>query len=264
MIPRINIDINKTLEFLAKYAKELSILFLSLILIYMYFGLKNQQTRIDELNTQNVIYKNNLLAMEDSISVFKNRNQELVFSRRALIGDLETISKTNRELREELQKYADRVLSLQSFIILLESRKPTIVYVDSIISPIQDEYTIPWSWVDEYSRITGTSKFRLNDEFSVVGYNVALNYSFSIPMVTGITKTSDDEWRIFVSSQNPNITISDLIGFSVPSSNFASNASKQYRHSKPWGIGFQFGYGATRDGLSPYMGIGLSYNILTF
>lgn len=31
-----------------------------------------------------------------------------------------------------------------------------------------------------------------------------------------------------------------------------------------WGIGVQAGYGASRQGLSPYIGVGVSYNILTW
>lgn len=31
-----------------------------------------------------------------------------------------------------------------------------------------------------------------------------------------------------------------------------------------WGLGVQAGYGVSKDGLSPYIGIGVSYNILTW
>lgn len=31
-----------------------------------------------------------------------------------------------------------------------------------------------------------------------------------------------------------------------------------------WGIGLQVGYGASKDGLSPYIGVGLTYNILSW
>lgn len=35
-------------------------------------------------------------------------------------------------------------------------------------------------------------------------------------------------------------------------------------HQKRWGIGIQAGYGASRDGLSPYVGVGLTYNLIRF
>lgn len=41
-----------------------------------------------------------------------------------------------------------------------------------------------------------------------------------------------------------------------------------YHETKPrpkrWGIGIQAGYGASRDGLSPYIGVGLTYNLIRF
>lgn len=33
---------------------------------------------------------------------------------------------------------------------------------------------------------------------------------------------------------------------------------------KRWGIGMQAGYGATRQGLSPYIGVGVQYNLIGF
>ena len=34
--------------------------------------------------------------------------------------------------------------------------------------------------------------------------------------------------------------------------------------SRRWGIGVQAGYGAGKDGLTPYVGVGISYNLVTF
>ena len=31
-----------------------------------------------------------------------------------------------------------------------------------------------------------------------------------------------------------------------------------------WGLGVQVGYGMSREGLSPYVGVGVSYNLITF
>ena len=39
---------------------------------------------------------------------------------------------------------------------------------------------------------------------------------------------------------------------------------KVVQTSDKWGVGVQVGYGASKDGLSPYVGIGVSYNIFTW
>lgn len=39
---------------------------------------------------------------------------------------------------------------------------------------------------------------------------------------------------------------------------------KVVKTSDKWGLGVQVGYGASKQGLSPYVGIGVSYNIFTW
>lgn len=39
---------------------------------------------------------------------------------------------------------------------------------------------------------------------------------------------------------------------------------KEVKVPNRWGLGIQAGYGVSREGLSPYVGIGISYNIFTW
>lgn len=39
---------------------------------------------------------------------------------------------------------------------------------------------------------------------------------------------------------------------------------KVVKTSDKWGLGVQVGYGASKQGLSPYIGVGISYNIFTW
>lgn len=45
-----------------------------------------------------------------------------------------------------------------------------------------------------------------------------------------------------------------------------SRTIKTTTQQKPhkWGVGVQVGYGASKDGLSPYVGVGIQYHIFTF
>lgn len=264
MIPKISIDINKTLDFLQRNAKEITIVILALVFIYLFSSVRNQRQEIDALNNQNLIHQNNILALTDSVTTYRTQNGQLTQSRRALIGDVETISAMNRQLRDELQQEHYEVQSLQALVAELSNKDTIIVYVDVPVFADSTDgiYTVPWSWSNEFTQIVATSRFTLSqNDLSVNDFSTTLNYIMQIPIVTGINKVSDSEWRIFVRSQNPDITFTNIQGFSVPSSTFASN---EVRRPRPWGIGFQAGYGATRHGLSPYMGVGLSYNPLTF
>ena len=43
---------------------------------------------------------------------------------------------------------------------------------------------------------------------------------------------------------------------------YIKTTEKVYEKPKKWGIGLQAGYGIGRNGLQPYVGIGVSYNII--
>lgn len=45
---------------------------------------------------------------------------------------------------------------------------------------------------------------------------------------------------------------------------YITTTEKVCEKPKKWGIGVQTGYGIGRNGLQPYIGIGVSYNIVTF
>lgn len=83
---------------------------------------------------------------------------------------------------------------------------------------------------------TTTFKLKLRDEFIIS---------------TGSRRgLFNPEYDIFVTSKNPYVKATDI-------------GSIRYK-PKPtkFGIGFQLGYGVTRSGISPYLGVGVSYNIL--
>lgn len=44
----------------------------------------------------------------------------------------------------------------------------------------------------------------------------------------------------------------------------SNEALKKAQKRKPWGVGVMAGYGAGKDGLSPFVGVGLSYNLKAF
>lgn len=76
-------------------------------------------------------------------------------------------------------------------------------------------------------------------------------------------KKEDDKLILSASSSNPYINVTNIEGSIID-----INAYNSYQKSKPFGIGIQAGYGlSTNNGvvfLSPYIGVGISYNIIKF
>lgn len=49
-----------------------------------------------------------------------------------------------------------------------------------------------------------------------------------------------------------------------PETRFVTTVVTEPAKATRWGLGCQLGYGVSRDGLSPYFGIGISYNLINF
>lgn len=49
-----------------------------------------------------------------------------------------------------------------------------------------------------------------------------------------------------------------------PEKHFVTTVVTEPAKAKRWGLGCQLGYGVSKDGLTPYIGIGLSYNLISF
>lgn len=100
--------------------------------------------------------------------------------------------------------------------------------------------------VADTARITITDTVRVADSVEVV-----------VPITQRVY--SDSTYRAYVSGYRPQL---DSI-FVYPRTNYIITTVK----GKPrrWGIGLQAGYGySPGNGMSPYLGIGVSYNIYSF
>lgn len=78
-----------------------------------------------------------------------------------------------------------------------------------------------------------------------------------VPIYTYIAK--DSLYRVEVEGFNVNFKRIDVYPRTV-----YRTQEKVVKTSDKWGVGVQVGYGASKQGLSPYIGIGVSYNIFTW
>lgn len=100
--------------------------------------------------------------------------------------------------------------------------------------------------VADTARITITDTVRVADSVEVV-----------VPITQRVY--SDSLYRAYVSGYRPSL---DSI-FVYPRTRYVTTVVKE--KPKRWGIGLQAGYGySPGNGMSPYLGIGVSYNIYSF
>lgn len=134
-----------------------------------------------------------------------------------------------------------------------------VVYSDTItvIDTIAYHYPVPRDsavvryetvrlMVADTARITITDTVRVADSVEVV-----------VPITQKVY--GDSTYRAYVSGYRPRL---DSI-FVYPRTNYITTTVKE--KPKRWGIGLQAGYGySPGNGMSPYLGIGVSYNIYSF
>lgn len=59
-----------------------------------------------------------------------------------------------------------------------------------------------------------------------------------------------------------NANLEDVKVFPKETTKYITTTEKMYEKPKKWGIGISAGYCVTTQGLQPYVGVGLSYNII--
>lgn len=101
------------------------------------------------------------------------------------------------------------------------------------------------------------------DNFPNKGNNVAEIIPDSADVVIPITQKiyEDSSYTAYVSGYNPQL---DSLIFRMPKEIITI---KEYQKPKRWGVGLQVGYGMNVKGtpqFTPYIGIGVSYNLFSF
>lgn len=133
------------------------------------------------------------------------------------------------------------------------------VYTDTVtvVDSIPYYYPVPRdSAVVRYEVV----RLRVADSARVTARDTA-HVADSVQVVLPITQKvyGDSTYRAYVSGYNPEL---DSIFVFAPTK-YVTTVVKE--KPKRWGIGLQAGYGYTPgSGMSPYIGIGVSYNFITF
>ena len=133
-----------------------------------------------------------------------------------------------------------------------------VVYADTVtvVDSIPYYYPVPRdSAVVRYEVV----RLRVADSARVTARDTA-HVADSVQVVLPITQKvyGDSTYRAYVSGYNPEL---DSI-FVYATTKYVTTVVKE--KPKRWAIGVQAGCGYSRGGISPYLGIGVSYNFITF
>lgn len=222
----------------------------SLITILQYFNSQKKEIKKTE---QLELYKD----LQDSIKSYKNKEGKLVESISVLessnykyILDIKSKDSTVIKLQDLISTYKNKLNKPGGTAIVIEKE----VYIDTVFKK-DIEYVVKENklylkdsivnrWVNtKYERNGDTSK-----------WNIKVKDDFMIAVVP----QKNGKKFIEITNNNPYSTTKNM---KIWQFNEPSNKSKK------WGIGIQIGYGVSSDNitnLKPFIGVGLSRNILTF
>lgn len=226
-------------DFLNKHKIEI---LLSIALLVCGVFLYRSCTETRQLKKQQTA---NIIALTDTIKVYKGKHGEAVHKKNILQGDLNTLKLANRELYDKVKS--------------MKVKKVTeVVEVKSIIE--NEVHDTLWRVQRDTVYNTITKYFAFNNKYRILEGNVAVSDT-----TIGVAITSDkvyvdytmaiSQGKVHLTSDNPYVKFNEIKGISLPKPK-----------TKRWGIGPTVGYGfdISKKSFSPFIGISLNYSIINW
>lgn len=206
-----------------------------------------------------IIANNNIEALTDTITQKELKNGELLQYNQSLVLEKQVLEKYLQISRQEVKDLEKKLNSKLLYISKLEGTiKTDTIYIENAVSTT-DSLSYRYSFMKdtEYYTICGYTDVDKNHKsFTTITEN-------TIPLKLKVGLTED--WKIFVTSDNPNVNLTSIEGALVDKTVFLKQQKKDR-----FSVGIQFGFGA-QYGLmhrqfdyGPYIGIGAEYRIFSW
>lgn len=203
------------------------------------------------------INKQNLVAYNDTIRVLKTKNNKLLYEKSALITDLNSEAKKNKDLQDIVKTLNGKIKYLTSSDIqyLLDTvkitSKDTVFYsVDTVFN-----CSIPWQYKDNSDSsnllLKGRTIFDAKYDTNSLKLNNIITsldtFKINLNVVSGVYKDKQGIYRTFVTSKNSHIKVTN-IDSKIDETLFVKKNKKDKIH-----IGFVLGVGPSINlvGTSP-------------
>jgi hypothetical protein len=224
-----------------------------------------------EVNT----LKQNLFAMNDSIRTYKTKNGTLVYEKGALISENGNLKSLNKGLSDEIKYLKDNpIVVIQTKIVIKHDTIKVPVYVGVPIYHKDGSVTreLTWKYEKDFGKgnsrkLSGKLDVTVDTSMNLTSSPVHItNDEFSLAITTGLTENKDGLLEIFVKSDYPGFSVSELDGALIDPKK--SEVLKKYFPPKKWSLGLYTGFGPYVDpfnakvGVGVQVGIGLQYNLI--
>ena len=196
----------------------------------------------------------NLLAYKGQMEQLELKNGELIATRDSYILDKKNLEEALNVSKSEVKDLEKKLNSSLAYIANMESQiridtvtivKDSIIYDEGDIAQIHFDYDDDWFGVKGTTDLTGP-------EITTSLYDIKMY----VPIQWGMT----DNYKIFVKSDNPYVSFTNLDGAVI-------DGSKLIPKQRKFGLSVQGGIGVNYDllkknlGVGPYLGVGVHWRI---
>ncbi len=200
--------------------------------------------------------EHNIDAYRDTIEYVEMQNAELLTVQQSLIlteSELkEELDISKKEMKDLKKKLGDDI----AYIARLEAQigiKDTVflkgdtIFIDKIDSTITKTFNLEDDWLSMTANIKGNTI--ADSKMSINSFNM------QVPLDVGFT----DDYRFWVKTPNPYVTITDINAAAIHGSDVAKK-DQRFHHGIHLGFGLQYGLVGKQFDIGPQVGYGFTYS----
>lgn len=227
---------------------------------------RSKQELKAEAERKEAISEQNQRALTDSLHHEKNKNGDVEAIKSSFVSTIADLKKTNSDLYAESKKEIGNLIALVKGNASVNTGGVTISnslvkYPDGQTFGLAFDKTQTDSGL--VSTIKGESKFKMENNTIFPGSTDIIENKMKIKMVLGFTE-DDKNYRVFARSVSPKVEFDDLSGVLLIQKKPGLECPPAPK-KKRFGVGAQIGIGLGPNlQPSPFVGIGVSYNLISF
>lgn len=205
------------------------------------------------IQCERVIDHQNIKALMDTLTVVNTKNDELIAYKNSYVLEKKDLESYIDIKENEIKSLEKQLKSKVQYISKIESKihTDTIIIRDSI-KYIDSCVYYHFNEENEYYKIGGYTHVHGNEYSETIITDNAMNLKLNVGV--------DDEWRIFVKTDNPYVSFSTIDGALLNKDIFLKQQKKpHFGVSLQAGIGAQYGLIHKTFDVGPYIGIGINY-----
>ena len=230
---------NKIENFIKKISFKDIVYVLIIVVLIVFLSIS-----INKCSNEKVRYKNNIIALHDTIRYYETDNGDMAATIRGFEAELKEVKLLNKELYERVKNLKPKgdVTNATYFTGVIDNPQRDTTYViehDTISQGFKKDF----AFNDEYRILEGNVTY----EEDTLGVNIEkdqVQFDYTVAM--------DDKNNIMIHSSNPYVKFNEMTGFQIPTPK-----------RKRWSLGpaVNFGYDPIQGKFAPSIGISLNYGI---